>query len=63
MQTLGVFHPAAYAGRTDSRPRGSEGPGRYFAYDNWDFNSSAYILMQETGGTCFGTSTSTSADL
>jgi CubicO group peptidase (beta-lactamase class C family) len=45
----GVFHPAAYAGRTDSRPRGSEGPGRYFAYNNWDFNTSATILMQETG--------------
>ncbi len=45
----GVFHPAAYAGRTDSRPRGSEGPGRYFAYNNWDFNTSAAILMQETG--------------
>lgn len=45
----GVFHPAAYAGRTDSRPRGSEGPGQYFAYNNWDFNTSAYILMQETG--------------
>ena len=49
----GVFHPAAYAGRTDSRPRGSEGPGRYFAYNNWDFNTSAYILMQETGGDVF----------
>ena len=43
----GVFHPAAYAGRTDSRPRGSEGPGRYFAYNNWDFNTAATILMQE----------------
>ena len=43
----GVFHPAAYAGRTDSRPRGSEGPGRYFAYNNWDFNTLATILMQE----------------
>jgi CubicO group peptidase (beta-lactamase class C family) len=49
----GVFHPAAYAGRTDSRPRGSEGPGRYFAYNNWDFNTSAYILMQETGDDVF----------
>ena len=49
----GVFHPAAYAGRTDSRPRGSEGPGRYFAYNNWDFNTSAAILMQETGGDVF----------
>lgn len=45
----GVFHPAAYAGRTDSRPRGSEGPGRYFAYNNWDFNTLAAILEQETG--------------
>lgn len=43
----GVFHPAAYAGRTDSRPRGSEGPGRYFAYNNWDFNTAAAILRQE----------------
>ena len=49
----GVFHPAAYAGRTDSRPRGSEGPGRYFAYNNWDFNTSGYILMQETGADVF----------
>ncbi len=49
----GVFHPAAYAGRTDSRPRGSEGPGRYFAYNNWDFNTLAYILEQETGAEVF----------
>jgi CubicO group peptidase (beta-lactamase class C family) len=49
----GVFHPAAYAGRTDSRPRGSEGPGRYFAYNNWDFNTAAAILKQETGADVF----------
>lgn len=49
----GVFHPAAYAGRTDSRPRGSEGPGRYFAYNNWDFNTLAFILRQETGAEVF----------
>jgi CubicO group peptidase (beta-lactamase class C family) len=49
----GVFHPAAYAGRTDSRPRGSEGPGRYFAYNNWDFNTLATILQQETGARVF----------
>ncbi|MEM7051047.1 MAG: serine hydrolase [Acidobacteriota bacterium] len=49
----GVFHPAAYAGRTDSRPRGSEGPGRYFAYNNWDFNTLATILEKETGDTVF----------
>jgi CubicO group peptidase (beta-lactamase class C family) len=49
----GVFHPAAYAGRTDSRPRGSEGPGRYFAYNNWDFNTLATILEMETGAEVF----------
>jgi CubicO group peptidase (beta-lactamase class C family) len=49
----GVFHPAAYAGRTDSRPRGSEGPGRYFAYNNWDFNTLVTILEQETGDRVF----------
>ena len=49
----GVFHPAAYAGRTDSRPRGSEGPGRYFAYNNWDFNTLAAILTRETGDDTF----------
>ncbi|MGE0552085.1 MAG: serine hydrolase [Gemmatimonadales bacterium] len=48
-----MFHPAAYAGRTDSRPRGSEGPGRYFAYNNWDFNTAAAILKQETGADVF----------
>jgi len=49
----GVFHPAAYAGRTDSQPRGSQGPGRYFAYNNWDFNTLAVILEQETGADVF----------
>jgi CubicO group peptidase (beta-lactamase class C family) len=49
----GVFHPAAYAGRTDSRPRGSEGPGQYFAYNNWDFNTLAAILEKETGASVF----------
>ncbi len=49
----GVFHPAAYAGRTDSRPRGSEGPGRFFAYNNWDFNTLAAVLEKETGDTVF----------
>jgi CubicO group peptidase (beta-lactamase class C family) len=49
----GVFHPAAYAGRTDSQPRGSQGPGRYFAYNNWDFNTLVTILEQETGERVF----------
>ena len=43
----GVFHSSAYSGRFDARPRGSEGPGMYFAYNNWDFNTLAAILTQE----------------
>ena len=49
----GVFHPAAYAGRTDSRARGSQGPGRFFAYNNWDFNTLATILEEQTGARVF----------
>ncbi len=49
----GIFHPAAYAGRTDSQPRGSQGPGRYFAYNNWDFNTLVTIFEQETGDRFF----------
>ncbi|MEM7355216.1 MAG: serine hydrolase [Acidobacteriota bacterium] len=49
----GIFHPAAYAGRTDSAPRGSKGSGRYFAYNNWDFNTLATILIEETGEDVF----------
>jgi CubicO group peptidase (beta-lactamase class C family)/predicted negative regulator of RcsB-dependent stress response len=49
----GIFHPAAYAGRTDSQPRGSQGPGRYFAYNNWDFNTLVTIFEQETGAKVF----------
>lgn len=45
----GVFHPAAYAGRTDGDIRGSQGPGRFFAYNNWDFNTLVTIFEQETG--------------
>jgi CubicO group peptidase (beta-lactamase class C family) len=48
-----VYHPAAYAGRTDSRPRGSVRPGQAFGYNNWDFNTLATILMQETGDDVF----------
>jgi len=49
----GVFHPAAYAGRTDTQQRGSHGPGRYFAYNNWDFNTLVTVFEQETGRKIF----------
>jgi CubicO group peptidase (beta-lactamase class C family) len=48
-----VYHPAAYAGRTDSAPRGSISPGQAFGYNNWDFNTLASILMQLTGDDIF----------
>jgi CubicO group peptidase (beta-lactamase class C family) len=48
-----VYHPAAYAGRTDSAPRGSISPGQAFGYNNWDFNTLATILMQLTGDDIF----------
>ncbi len=48
-----IYHPAAYAGRTDSAPRGSIRPGQAFGYNNWDFNTLAAILMQLTGDDLF----------
>ncbi len=49
----GVYHPAAYAGRTDSAPRGSVPPGQAFGYNNWDFNTLATIFIAETGEDVF----------
>ena len=47
----GVYHPAANAGdATDRAPaRGSVAPGRYFLYNNWDFNALETILARATG--------------
>jgi CubicO group peptidase (beta-lactamase class C family) len=37
----GVYHPAANAGDdlASAPPRGSQTPGTYFLYNNWDFNA------------------------
>ncbi len=47
----GVYHPASNAGdNTDQAPeRGSQKPGEYFLYNNWDFNAagSVFELMTE----------------
>lgn len=48
----GIYHPAAKEppDMKRSRPeRGKHGPGEHFYYNNWDFNTSAMILEQETG--------------
>jgi CubicO group peptidase (beta-lactamase class C family) len=47
----GVYHPAANGGddAQDAPPRGSQAPGTYFLYNNWDFNALGDIYEQRTG--------------
>ena len=47
----GVFHPASYKGdaAASAPPRGSQKPGRYFLYNNWDFNLAGAVFEQLTG--------------
>jgi CubicO group peptidase (beta-lactamase class C family) len=51
----GVFHPAANEG--DDLPRaptrGSQLPGKYFLYNNWDFNALGTIFEQSTRQSIF----------
>jgi len=47
----GVYHPASNAGdSTDSAPpRGSQTPGTYYLYNNWDFNAAGAVFEKLTG--------------
>lgn len=47
----GVYHPPGYGGDdTDAAPhRGSQEPGWYYLYNNWDFNAAGTIFEQLTG--------------
>ncbi len=47
----GVYHPASNAGDNlaDAPPRGSQEPGTYYLYSNWDFNASGAVFEQLTG--------------
>ncbi len=47
----GIYHPASNPGdNTDQAPkRGSQQPGEYFLYNNWDFNAAGAVFEQETG--------------
>jgi CubicO group peptidase (beta-lactamase class C family) len=47
----GVYHPASNAGdSTDSAPpRGSQAPGAYYLYNNWDFNAAGAVFEKMTG--------------
>ena len=46
----GVYHPASYSGDdlAQAPPRGSQLPGRYMLYSNWDFNVAGAIFEQLT---------------
>ena len=46
----GVYHPAANPGDDSAAapPRGSQQPGTYFLYNNWDFNAAGDIYEQLT---------------
>ena len=47
----GVYHPASNSGdRTASAPpRGSQTPGTYHLYNNWDFNAAGAVFEKLTG--------------
>jgi CubicO group peptidase (beta-lactamase class C family) len=47
----GVYHPASNSGddTASAPPRGSQRPGSYFLYNNWDFNMAGAIFEKLTG--------------
>lgn len=51
----GVYHEASNSGDdSDSAPaRGSQEPGSYFLYNNWDFNAAGAAFELMTGGEIF----------
>ena len=46
----GIYHPASNSGDStaDAPPRGSQEPGAYMLYNNWDFNCAGYIFEKLT---------------
>lgn len=47
----GVYHPASYAGDdlAQAPPRGTQEPGAYHLYSNWDFNAAGFVFEKQTG--------------
>lgn len=47
----GIYHPASNPGDNlaDAPARGSQKPGEYFLYSNWDFNAAGGIFEKQTG--------------
>ena len=46
----GIYHPASNSGDSTASapPRGSQQPGEYFLYNNWDFNCAGFIFEKLT---------------
>ena len=50
----GIYHPTANKDLTDLSPRrGSQAPGTYFQYQNWDFNAAGTAFEKLTGKDIF----------
>ncbi len=47
----GIYHEASNPGDNldDAPPRGSQEPGTYYLYSNWDFNAAGAVFEQLTG--------------
>ena len=55
MASSGVYHPASNPGDSldDAPTRGSQEPGAYFLYSNWDFNAAGGVFERATGRDIF----------
>ena len=51
----GIYHPASNGGdnQADAPDRGSQKPGAYYLYNNWDFNAAGAIFERESGRDIF----------
>src|SRR6185369_16333770 len=51
----GVYHPPSYPGdaQDSAPPRGSQKPGTYYLYNNWDFNAAGAVFEKLTGKNLF----------
>ena len=51
----GVYHPASNGGDdlASAPPRGSQAPGTYYLYSNWDFNAAGTAFERLTGRTIY----------
>ena len=51
----GVYHPASNSGDdlASAPPRGSQAPGTYYLYSNWDFNAAGTAFELMTGRTIY----------